>query len=151
MIADYKEIVQITREKRFRFWLPAVAWSAVILLLSGESGSSGNSGGLLRLLLPNLDEATFNLVNVIFRKFLHVAAYGLSGLLNFRAIRGTRDGWRARWSVAAVLLAAALASVDEFHQTMTSTRSGALSDVMLDTVAAIGAQLIAYKKLKIEN
>ena len=151
MAANYRENVQITRVKRFRFWAPAAAWSALILVLSGDTGSSGTSGGLLRLLLPNLDQPTFDVVNVIFRKFVHVAAYGLAGFLNFRAIRGAREGWRLRWSVVAVVLAATLASIDEFHQTLTSTRSGAVSDVMLDTVAAIGAQFIAYKTRRIEN
>jgi VanZ family protein len=151
MVANYRQIVQITRVKQFRFWLPAAAWSALILVLSGDSGSSGTSGGLLRLIFPNLDQPTFDVLNVVCRKFVHVGAYGLAGFLNFRAVRGAREGWRPRWSVIAVVLAASLASIDEFRQTLTSTRSGAVSDVMLDTVAAIGAQFLAYKTRRIKN
>jgi VanZ family protein len=111
--------------------------------LSGNGGSSGTSGALLRLVLPGLSEDAFEFVNLLLRKTAHVVAYSILGFLYLRGVRGERRGWQIRWSVVAVALAAAVAMLDEWHQSMTSTRTGHVSDVMLDTVAAIGAQVVA--------
>jgi VanZ family protein len=129
-----------------RYWLPPVIWAAIILTLSGDGGSANHTGGLLRVVLPRLPEETLDLANLVIRKCGHVLGYGFLGFLNLRAIRGPRSGWRLAWSVMAVLLTACVASIDEWHQSMTSTRTGHFSDVMLDTVAAIGAQVFARRR-----
>ncbi len=84
----------------------------------------------------------FEPVHVLIRKTLHVLAYGLLGALDFRAVRGPRMGWRLGWSIAAVALAAAVASLDEYHQSFFASRTGMPSDVVIDTCGAILAQLI---------
>ena len=121
-------------------------WAAIILTLSGDGGSAGHTGGLLRTLLPRLPEETLELSNLVMRKCGHVLGYGLLGYLNLRALRGPRSGWRFAWGVIAVLLTASVASIDEWHQSMTSTRTGGVSDVLLDTVAAIGAQALVWMR-----
>ena len=116
-------------------------WSFVLLLMSGNAGSSSVTGHLLAFFVDPLSPA-FEPLHVVIRKTIHVVAYGLLGALDFRAVRGPRPGWRAGWSVAAVLLAVAIASLDEYHQSFLPSRTGVPSDVVIDACGATQAQLV---------
>ena len=138
--------MQITKERFVRFWLPPLVWTGVILALSGGGGSSEHSGSLLSLVLPFLGEDALQLTNLVLRKMAHVLAYALLGWLNFRAVRAERSGWRVAWSVAAVIMAALVATLDEWHQSTTSVRTGHVADVLLDTGSAVLAQVFARSR-----
>lgn len=127
--------MQITRAERFRLWLPAVVWAAMILILSGSGGSSQSSGSLLRLILPPLEPEVFEALNFGLRKLSHVVAYAVLSLLNSRALGGRRR-------VLAVILAVVVAVIDEVRQSWTPSRSGHVLDVLLDTAAASVAQMV---------
>lgn len=99
------------------------------------------TGSLLSWFLPPLSPE-FETVHFVIRKTIHVLAYGLLGALDFRAVRGTRRGWQMSWSVAAVLLAAIVASLDEYHQSFLPSRTGVPSDVVIDVCGATLAQLM---------
>ena len=45
-------------------------------------------------------------------------------------------------------MTALVASLDEWHQSFLASRTGAFSDVVLDTVAGIGAQMLIYLLLR---
>ena len=130
--------MQITRVERVARWIPAIAWAAVILSLSGGGASSENTGALLRLILPPLSDETFDAVNFSLRKLAHVVGYALLSLLNSRALLG-------RQRLLAVVLATIVAIVDEVHQSTIPTRSGSPLDVVLDTAAATVAQWSAAR------
>ena len=130
--------MQITRVEQVRRWLPAVAWAAVILSLSGSGASSDNTRSLLRVILPSLSDEAFAAVNFSLRKVAHVVGYAVLSLLNSRALQGRRR-------VMAVLLAAMVAVIDEVRQSAIPTRSGSPFDVVLDTAAATVAQWIAAR------
>ncbi len=129
------------RAELLGYWAPAVAWSAVLLFISGNAGSSAVTGSVLSWFLPPLSPE-FEPVHFVIRKTIHVLAYGLLGALDFRAVRGPRAGWQMNWSVAAVVLAAIVASLDEYHQSFFPSRTGMPSDVVIDVCGAILAQLI---------
>ena len=118
----------------------------MILYLSGGSGSSGQSGSLLHLILGNrVSPETLEIINFSLRKCAHVIGYATLSLLNYRALEnstGVTRGFRA------VILATAIAITDEYHQSWTSTRTGQPSDVLLDAVAAAGAQVVLYMRLR---
>ncbi|HEX7419406.1 MAG TPA: VanZ family protein [Thermoanaerobaculia bacterium] len=119
-----------------------MAWSAVLLILSGRAGSGSLTSQILGWLLPASSPA-FDAAHFALRKSLHVLAYGLLGFLTFRAVRGEKKGWTLRWSVTAVLLAVSIASLDEWHQSFVPGRTGTPLDVVVDCAGATLAQLFS--------
>ena len=47
------------------------------------------------------------------------------------------------------MLTAVVASLDEWHQTFIPSRTGTIHDVILDTSAAIAAQLLVYSFVRL--
>jgi VanZ family protein len=60
-----------------------------------------------------------------------------------RGLRGGATGWKWSWGLKALLIAAAYAALDEFHQSFVPGRGGAAQDVLLDGAGAIVAQACA--------
>lgn len=129
-----------------RYWLPAAAWSVALLLFSGSSASSEHSGAWLRWILARttgpLDPADFAILNMAVRKVAHLVAYGLLGALDFRAVRGGRAGWNLKWAGTALALAGAVAATDELIQSFVPSRTGVVSDVLLDVTGAATVLMI---------
>ena len=107
-----------------RTWLPVIVWSAVILSASTDSFSSDESRGWLA---PVLGIDLASTLNIVFRKFGHIAVYAILGILARRADR--------RLAVA-VGIAVLVAITDETRQSMTLLRTGSPWDVMLDGLSA---------------
>ena len=113
--------------RALKAWLPVVAWAAVILFASGDLFSSDNTSAVFQ---PHL-------VNVVVRKLAHVVAYGILGILT----------WRAAPSLRIVLLIAlAIAATDEIRQSTTTTRTGSPYDVMLDVAGAAGGGFVMRRR-----
>lgn len=127
------------RAELFRNWAPAVAWALVILLLSGEGGSSRNTEGVLVRLFSHLGPDALFYINYSLRKGAHVGGYAILGLLNFRAL-----GWCL--AGRAVGLAAVVAIVDEGHQATSPLRTAAFADIGFDLCGAALAVTIARMK-----
>jgi VanZ family protein len=88
------------------------------------------------------------------RKGGHVFGYGLLSILLFRAWRATLPGlgnakWIFRWANLAVLGTALVASLDEWHQSFNPLRTGTPRDVLLDTCAAVAAQILLFISVKL--
>ena len=131
-------------------WIAAVLWLIVIALESSSLGSSANTSRILYPILHflfGLDPARFETWHFFIRKGGHVFGYGLLSILLFRAWRETFPAlssirWTPRWSNLAVLGTAFVASLDEWHQSYNPMRTGTPKDVVLDTCAAIAAQIL---------
>ena len=80
------------------------------------------------------------------RKAGHVAEYGILAALLFRAFRGERAGWSARWSLAAVVLAALIGASDEWHQSFVPSRTASAWDALIDTIGATVAQVLFFRR-----
>ena len=133
------------------YWAPAALWAAVVLSASGEPLAASNTGVWLQRLVTAvtgspLRAETFELVHFLIRKLAHLTEYGIFGALAFRAYRGVHPGWSRSWSIAAIVTAAALAGIDEFHQTFVQGRTGAFSDVLIDLCGATLSQLILRRR-----
>ncbi|MDP9362182.1 MAG: VanZ family protein [Acidobacteriota bacterium] len=128
------------------YWFPPIIWAAVILSASTDAFSASNTGGWLERITAwlgyPLAPSTHDLVNHVIRKIAHVTEYGIFSALSFRALRGERTRWTLRWAIGAVVLAAFVASIDEFHQTFVPSRTGTWHDVVLDTAGATFMQII---------
>jgi len=97
---------------------------------------------LLHWLFPHASDDTLFLLHHFIRKTGHVAEYFILSLLLLRGIRAGQRGARLAWAVVAIVIVAAYASLDEFHQSFVPGRTAAVSDVLLDTAGGIAAQVV---------
>jgi VanZ family protein len=140
------------RHKVLKTWIAAILWLIVIAIESTDWLSSHHTSRILYPLfhfLFGLDPDRFETWHFFIRKGGHVFGYGLLSILLFRAWRETlpsRTGerWTWRWASIAVLGTAIVASLDEWHQSYIPSRTGTARDVILDTCAGIGAQILLF-------
>lgn len=138
------------RHHTLKAWIAAILWLIVIAMESTNFGGSQNTSRILYPLfhfLFGMDHARFEPWHHLLRKGGHVFGYGLLSILLYRAWRETlplpgNRKWTLRWADLAVLGTALVASLDEWHQSFLPSRTGRWQDVVLDTCAAIAAQLL---------
>jgi len=138
------------RHEVFKTWIAAILWLVVIAIESSALLSAHNTGRILYPLLHFLfgvDRTHFGYWHFYIRKTGHVVGYGTLSILLFRAWRATLPApnhlrWTMRWANIAILGTALVASLDEWHQAFIPSRTGSLRDVILDTSAAIAAQVL---------
>ena len=138
------------RHHVLKAWIAAILWLIVIVIESSSYLSAHNTGRILYPLLHFLLGVTrqqFEPWHFFLRKAGHVFGYGLLSILLFRAWRETlpvasNPRWTVRWANIAVLGTALVASLDEWHQSFLPSRTGRWQDVVLDTCAGIGAQVL---------
>jgi VanZ family protein len=74
--------------------------------------------------------------------------YFTLSLLLFRSWRATFPfpgiGWTIQWARISFFMAALVASLDEWHQTYIPSRTGTFHDVLLDSAAALVAQILLF-------
>ncbi len=124
------------------YWLPVVAWAALITLFSTDAFHEGSTEGILRSMLvyflPSISQDKIELVNAGVRKTAHVVEYCVFTLLLYRAFRqDTLTGYRWQWASLSFLLAVGFAGLDEFHQAFEPRRTGSVLDIGIDTAGAL--------------
>ena len=94
----------------------------------------------------------FAVVHVILRKTGHFVGYATLSLLLFRSWRATfprlSTRWCLQWATLAFVGTALVASLDELHQTFLPSRTGRFEDVVLDSTAALIAQIVVFAILR---
>ena len=133
-----------------RLWLPAILWTAVIFVASSGSFSSANTGGFLEKLIHSvagdrLSETGIEVLHFIIRKLSHVAEYGILSILVYRAVRAERPSWNIRWALTAILFAAVVGTIDEWHQAFVPGRTATPWDTVIDTLGAALAQVLFFR------
>ena len=110
-------------------WLPPLALMGLVYFLSAQPDLSSGLG-------------TWDL---ILRKIVHFATYGLLCLLLWRPLRTVTS---PRWAIVlAFVIASAYAGTDEWHQTFVEGRHGTPVDWLIDTA---GAGLVALRLRAVE-
>jgi VanZ family protein len=145
------------RHSVLKTWIAAVLWLVVITIESSDLASSNNTRRILYPLLHflfGLDWDRFEPWHFLIRKGGHVFGYGLLSILLFRAWHATfplvsTARWNPRWAGLAVVGTALVASLDEWHQSFLPSRTGTWRDVVLDTCAAIAAQVLIVVWVKV--
>jgi VanZ family protein len=141
-------------------WIPAIVWLGVIAFESTDLLSAEHTGHLLYLwltyLFGRIDPTSFAFWHHYLRKTGHVVGYAILSYLLFRAWRATLSSvptgfWEFRWAAVSFLSTAAVASLDEWHQTFIPSRTGSVRDVVLDSAAALAAQVLVYIVLRYKN
>ncbi len=129
-------------------WLPAIAWAIVISSASTEAFASGHTSRiiipLLQWLFPAASSETLDLLHGFIRKSGHFMEYYLFSIFLLRGMRGERRGWRLRWAIAALAIAAGYSVLDETHQIFVPGRQASPWDSLLDTIGAATAQVTLW-------
>jgi len=111
-------------------WLPLLVWMALIFTLSS---------------IPDLSSGLQPMWDLVLRKSAHAGEYAILGWLAYRALVSSGvSRTRALW--LAVLIGAAYAASDEFHQTFVPGRHGAVIDATLDSFGVLFGVLIGHKR-----
>ena len=140
------------RKQLLKTWAAALLWMTLIAIESTDTFSAEHTGRFLYPLLHflmGLDPAAFEVVHHYIRKCGHFVGYFTLSFFLFRAWRATlrlpwAPRWAMRWATIAFFMSALVASLDEWHQTFIPSRTGAISDVMLDSFAALTAQVLIF-------
>ena len=103
------------------------SWDAALYLVSSRPGN---------------DTSDFTLLRFITRKGGHYSAFGILGLLFYRAL--VLGEWPRTWStrLAAIALVGIYAISDETHQMYVGLRTGTWPDVGIDCFGAITAMVL---------
>ncbi len=141
-----------------KHWLPVVLWMGFIFVLSTSLGSAEHTSmiiePLLRWLNPDISPENIDLVHTLVRKGGHLTEYAILALLTLRATSislrtGQTGGWYKAAGIA-LLVAAAYAATDEWHQSFVPGRTASVYDVTIDTSGAFIALIVAaaWRKLR---
>ncbi|HEX7173861.1 MAG TPA: VanZ family protein [Pyrinomonadaceae bacterium] len=137
---------------RGRLWRygPLVAWIGLIFFASTGNLSGENTSLVVRPLLlwlfPDISEPELLRAHLFIRKAAHFTEYAFLALLAARAFLTSSRPWlKRRWAVVALLLVAACALLDEYHQSFVPTRGGSVYDSLIDMSG--GALALAFVSL----
>jgi VanZ family protein len=136
----------------WKAWIPAIIWLGIIAFESTSYLSADNTSRFLYPMLHfllGLDPARFAVWHHYIRKTGHFVGYFTLSCLLFRAWRSTITiagvvKWNIRWGTVSFLMTTLVASLDEWHQTFLPSRTGTVRDVILDSSAALTAQIVIF-------
>jgi len=123
-------------------YAPLILWIGVIMFLSSGQASMSNTSRFIRPLLvflfPDAPEETLNIYHSYIRKLAHVAVYSILAFWAYRAFfNSSRKFLREFWYIFAGLLVLLVASIDEMNQSYLASRTGSISDVLLDAAGGL--------------
>ncbi len=132
---------------RLSRYLPLIIWLAFISFASSDEFSAANTsriiGPLVLWLFPNTSADTLATIHFTIRKLAHLTEYAVLGILAARAFRGSsHQRLRRHWFLAAFLLVASYALLDEFHQIFVPSRTASLTDSLIDMSGGLTALLV---------
>jgi VanZ family protein len=135
------------------YWLPAVAWMAMVLAASTDTFSARNTGQILHAVLVwifgQVNAATFGLLHFLVRKSAHFTEYAILSALWFRALRVHLTSlWQVRWALIGLIVSLSVAIADEVHQSFVPSRTSSARDVLLDFCGALFAQVLIWYALR---
>lgn len=94
---------------------------------------------------PHISPATIVSIHFALRKIGHLTEYAILAALLWRGLRGTLAALsKMVLALSTLLMAAAFAASDEYHQSFVPTRTASLHDVMIDCIGALVAVLLCF-------
>ena len=142
------------RKNLLKTWIAAILWLGLIVAESSNYGSAENTGRFLYPILHSLlgvTRAQFPLWQHVIRRTGHFVGYFTLSLLLFRSWRATFPfgvSWTIQWARISFFMTALVASLDEWHQFYLPSRTGTLQDILLDSTAALVAQILLFLFLR---
>jgi len=140
------------QKQLLKTWIAALLWMLLIAIESTDMFSAEHTSRFLYPLLHflmGMDLSRFAVVHHYIRKVGHFVGYFTLSFFLFRAWRATlhlpwAPRWALRWAAIAFTMSAMVASLDEWHQSFIPSRTGVFSDVVLDSCAALTAQVLIF-------
>jgi VanZ family protein len=137
-----------------RVWWPVALMIGVIALESTEWFGADHTSGPLRAIwqaiFGHVNDERWEDIHHYIRKSGHFIGYGMMGLAWLRAWWMTLPHSKFLTDVMLSMLGtAAIASLDEYHQSFLPNRTSSPWDVLLDCTGAIVLQLLLYTTLRI--
>jgi VanZ family protein len=135
----------------FKYWLPLLAWMAVIFTASSDTKSFEHSSRILAPLLhwlfPQISDDTVHLIVLAARKCAHLIEYAVLAILLRHVLRKPEKNdpcsWNWHEARLVLLLVALYAASDEFHQRFVAARTAHVTDVFIDAAGG-AAGLLAF-------
>ena len=132
-----------------RLWRygPLLLWMVLIYFASTSEFSALNTSQifqpLIRWIFPNLSDERVAAIHFLTRKVAHFSEYAVLGILAARAFAtSANDVVQRHWFQVALLLVAAYALLDEFHQSFVPSRSASIFDSAIDVAGGLTALLL---------
>ena len=135
-----------------KYWLPPLAWMALIFTGSSDAKSYQHSSlfvePLLHWVFPHMTQEHIEQIHHLIRKCAHLAEYAVLALLLWRALRKPVKADPRPWTWPdarlALLMDMCYAATDEIHQSFVPTRTPLVTDVLVDTSGGAVALLAAW-------
>lgn len=128
---------------------------AVIFTASTEKGSQKHTEAMVRppvqFISPTITEPQFQKVHFDVRKAAHFIEYAILAALLLRAVRAQPGLAKLSLFVQipmAILISAAYAGTDEWHQHFVHSRTANFKDVLIDTSGAAFGALVFYFSMR---
>jgi VanZ family protein len=127
------------------YWLPPVLWMAFLFPLTNDTLSAQSTAHIIvpliepiiRLFFPDASQTTIHTIHILIRKLFHLLNYAFLAFLLWRAFQGKNKNWCWKWILYACFISIGYGALDEFLQTMTTTRTGSFSDWMIDSMGVL--------------
>lgn len=146
--------MRVTPDQKYllKVWIAAGLWMILIALESTQYFSAAQTSRFLYPILHYLIGLTreqFKVWHFYMRKTGHFVGYFILSWLLFRAWKATLHlpqplKWALRWATIAFFMSVLVASLDEWHQSFIPSRTGTVRDVILDSAAALTAQIVIF-------
>ncbi|MBS4193031.1 VanZ family protein [Bacillus sp. FJAT-49705] len=122
--------------KKRHIWLTAaLLYCAAIFITTASPSSTGGNTLMLLQDFFHLSKSQAEVANLVFRKFVHLSAFGVLALLLYNCFEKRRF-------LYAWLCTTIYAATDEIHQAFLPDRTGTIIDVGIDSIGALLALLI---------
>jgi VanZ family protein len=142
----------VTPERKYllKVWVAAGLWMVVIAIESTKYLAANRTSLILYPILHfllGISREQFPVWHFYIRKTGHFVGYFILSWLLFRAWKATLTlpralAWALRWATIAFFMSVVVASLDEWHQSFIPSRTGTVHDVILDSSAALTAQIV---------
>lgn len=133
-------------QSRLNYWLPAIFAAILISGLSTRYFAEEHTSRIiipaLHWLFPWASRRALNLMHFGIRKLAHVTEFGVLSAVVFRGVRAGRTGWS--WALVTLVIAAAYAVLDEWHQSFVPLRQSSPRDVAIDIFGTLFAQAVVW-------
>lgn len=134
----------IPLRNRLSRYLPLVLWLGVIWLASSPQMSASQTSRFVapiaRFFYPEISLEELRVVHVAVRKTAHFVEYAVLALIAARAFLGSRRPLLNRyWFLLAFALVVVCSLLDEYHQSLISSRTGTIYDSLLDMTGGLVA------------
>ena len=131
-----------------RYWLPPLAWMALIWAVSSDLGSADHSAGpfawIFSALFPWVTPPQIELAHVVVRKLGHMVEYAILAALWLRTLYAGRRLPFTSSARLALAISIVWAITDELHQSFVPSRTASTMDVIFDSAGA-GLVLLALR------